>query len=168
MIEEVPKGHNIRQMFWAGIWGRGRRSKLVAMIRDEEAEQRGYTRRSYIWALEEGLLDIYEPGQIFMQDNAPIHHAHDIHDWFKRHGVWVIQLPLYSPDLNPIEHIWWALKRKVFELYPELKGQGSSNKAYDNLISACEEAWDLIREDIIDTCLGSMRKRCEAVIAADG
>jgi len=35
----------------------------------------GYNAQSYIWALEEGLLPVYQPGLVFQQDNAPIHTA---------------------------------------------------------------------------------------------
>ena len=33
----------------------------------------GYLANSYIDVLEQNLIQFYEPGQIFMQDNAPIY-----------------------------------------------------------------------------------------------
>jgi hypothetical protein len=48
--------------------------------------------------------------------------------------------PPYSPDLNPIEHVWWALK-KVVELHPELLGAtGKSEADIEVLIQALREA----------------------------
>ena len=76
-IEEKEKAHGLRQMVWGAIWldsrGRPHRSELVIMSRDAEAQKNGYTGRSYIQALEEGLLPFYEPGVRFQQDNAKIH-----------------------------------------------------------------------------------------------
>jgi transposase len=41
----------------------------------------------------------------------------------------VTDWPLYSPDLNPIEYVWWHLKAKVQELYLELKNLGVGEEA---------------------------------------
>ena len=54
-------------------------------------------------------------------DNAPIHMSNLVKEWLETHGVWTLDFPLYSPDLNPIKHLWLALKRKIFELHPELE-----------------------------------------------
>ena len=45
------------------------------MLRDEENENHGYTARSFILALEDGLLPIYQPGQLFQQYNTQMHIA---------------------------------------------------------------------------------------------
>jgi len=43
------------------------------MDRDLNSKGGGYTTLSYLQALEEGLLPIYQPGTFFQQDNAKIH-----------------------------------------------------------------------------------------------
>ena len=66
---------------WITPGGRAGRSPLVIMDRDTSARRNGYTARSYIQALEEGLRDNYKPGEWFMQDNAPIHTAQISKEW---------------------------------------------------------------------------------------
>lgn len=61
-----------------------------------------------------------------MQDNAPIHTAKETKKYLERHGVWTIKWHPYSPDLNPIEHVWWALKRKLYQLHLEFDHMGDS------------------------------------------
>ena len=51
----------------------------------------------------DNLLGIWQPGLIFMQDNAPIHKAKKVIEWFNENGIEVIHWPPYLPDLNPIE-----------------------------------------------------------------
>jgi transposase len=40
---------------------------------------------------------------VFMQDNASIHIARVVKEWFNNSGIPVMEWPLYSPDLNLIE-----------------------------------------------------------------
>jgi hypothetical protein len=61
-------------MVWACFRGL-ERSNLYALERDFEAKKHGYSARFYIHVLDDNLLGIYQPGLIFMQDNAPIHTA---------------------------------------------------------------------------------------------
>ena len=111
------------------------------MERDVLARKEGYSARSYIWALEEGLMPVYKPLDIYQMDNAPIHMLNLVKKWLETHGVWTLDFPPYSPDLNPIEHLQLALKRKILELYPELEQMGQSKEDLERLIEACKEAW---------------------------
>ena len=63
-IEEVSTGKDLTQMVYAAFWYNGR-SELIAMERDPLAAKEGYSARSYIWALEDGLIPIYEPLDIY-------------------------------------------------------------------------------------------------------
>lgn len=130
MIEEVTTARQPARMVWASIWmtpgGRVRRSRLVIVNRATSAKRNGYTAHSYVQALEERLRDSYRPNEWFMQDNAPIHTAQVSKEWLEVHGVATIRWPPYSPDLNPIEHLWWALKKKLHELHPEFDNMGDS------------------------------------------
>lgn len=96
-------------MIWGAIW-LGERSDVILMERDSESPRNGYWAWSYIEALEVGLLPLYEPGVFFQQDNAKIHVANVTKAWFEDHGIWVIDWPAHSPDMNLIEYVWHALK----------------------------------------------------------
>lgn len=39
-------------------------------------------------------------------------------EWLKGHKVYIEDLPLYLPDLSPINPCWWLSKVKLFKLYP--------------------------------------------------
>ena len=128
MVDERTTLRSKSQMVWGSIWvtpgGRVGRSPLVIMDRDYTSPKSGYTAWSYCRALEEGLLPQYKPGERFLQDNAKIHTAKITNEWLESHRIQTVKAPPYSPDLNPIKHMWWALKKKLYKLYPKLNQLG--------------------------------------------
>ncbi|GFW63338.1 transposable element Tcb1 transposase [Trichonephila clavipes] len=62
------------------------------------------------------------PGEspFYQDDNAPIHNAKIVQEWFADHEVEVGHLywPPQSPDLNIIEHLWGYLESKLRARFP--------------------------------------------------
>ena len=53
------------------------------------------------------------PDTTLQHDNATSHTAHSVCDFLQERNVSVLPWPAKSPDLNPIEHVWDLLDRKV-------------------------------------------------------
>ncbi len=71
-----------------------------------------------LFFVEELLVPTLHRGDIVLLDNNPIHKLDDIEDAIEAAGAWVLFLPTYSPDLNPIENCWSKVKALLRSLKP--------------------------------------------------
>jgi transposase len=136
-VQAYKKGKQLRVMVWACFWGNSQKTPLYIIDRDFESKKQGYSAASYISGLEDNLPFYNQDGLIFMQDNAPIHTATKVREWFIENGIRITDWPPYSSDMNPIEHAWKALKEKVCEMYPDL---WNGNRQSEADLQALEEA----------------------------
>lgn len=166
-IHEKPHGKGVKKMFGAGF-GEARRTGLVPLDSNPEAPHGGVD-RFVIEALYHAFLpEFVRPGDIFMQDNSPLHWAYLIQGLLEDLGIEVMDWPPYSPDLNPIENLWALMKTKIYELYPELKCDLNTMETLEQLIKAAKEAWQALDREILVKLSDTMPNRVKAVIEADG
>ncbi|GFT21273.1 transposable element Tcb1 transposase [Trichonephila clavipes] len=50
---------------------------------------------------------------LFMDDNAHPHHANIVGECLQSEDITRMDWPAYYPDLNPIEHVWHMLGRRI-------------------------------------------------------
>ncbi|CAJ0951291.1 unnamed protein product, partial [Mesorhabditis belari] len=79
--------------------------------------------------------------------------------WFAANRVKLINPPPYSPDLNPIEHLWSFVKSR-------LKGKKFDSKAA--LWVHIQRLWATIRPSLLKNLVDSMPNRLNEVMKAKG
>ena len=67
---------------------------------------------------EKVLLPQIPKGSIVILDNASFHKSPTTKKLVESAGCELLFLPTYSPDLNPIEHIWAAFKKILKPILP--------------------------------------------------
>lgn len=97
---------------------------------------------------------------ILMQDNARPHTANITRRFFERHDITLLRHPPMSPDLNPIEHVWDIMGRRLRREYPNLQNLAALERALLQI-------WNTIPQPQIARCI-NMAERLAAVIENRG
>ena len=111
----APRGERIREGVPTAHWGT---TTLVAAVRADgpcapfmfEGAMDGDAFCIYI---EKVLVPALRPGDIVIMDNLSSHKAPPVRPLVEAAGAIVLDLPSYSPDLNPIEKMWSKVKTLV-------------------------------------------------------
>lgn len=145
-------------MFWGGI-SMEARTELVFI------ERGSLTAARYVEeCLEEHVLPyagFIGDGFLLMQDNARPHTAASTRQYLEEVGIDTMDWPALSPDLNPIEHVWDELKRRV------RSREHVPNNIAELKIALVEE-WENIPQETLKKLIRSMKNRMEATIQARG
>ncbi|GFT96719.1 transposable element Tc1 transposase [Trichonephila clavipes] len=96
---------------------------------------------------------------LFLDDNARPHRANIVDECLQTEDITRMDWPAYSPDLNPIEHVWDMLGRRIAAHQP-------SPTCLPELRRALLDEWCNIPQDQIDNLILSMPRRCKACIAS--
>lgn len=123
--------------------------------------------QKYVSVLENALLPsfshIYGDTNMnnvqFQQDNAPCHKSAFTMKWLEENKIPLLEWPPQSPDLNPIEHLWALLKRKMLT-------HSIQSKSHLKLLLTQE--WNAITVAECEKLVACMPKRIAAVIKAKG
>ncbi|KHE89979.1 hypothetical protein GE21DRAFT_1195799, partial [Neurospora crassa] len=76
--------------------------------------------------------------------------------------------PAYSPDLNPIEHVWKKMKEILMKDFPGLS-ELTENEANIGLFHrALKQCWERVPQALINRLVESVPRRMEAVRRARG
>jgi transposase len=73
--------------------------------------------------VEQQSAKILRPGDIVVMDNLAAHKVAGIREAIRAVEADVLYLPWYSPDLNPIEHVFGKIKHEIRKRKPRSKAE---------------------------------------------
>ncbi|CAK9806981.1 Transposable element Tc3 transposase [Anthophora quadrimaculata] len=144
-------------MLWAGIGYNGK-TDLISI----NCKMNATTYRNLIQnQIAKYATHIAREDFIFQQDNAAVHTAKVVKEYFSKENIAVLDWPACSPDLNIIENCWSKLSKAVYR----------ENRQFENIneLKKClEEEWRNISLDYIRKLYRSLPKRMLEVVENKG
>ncbi|GFT91234.1 transposable element Tcb2 transposase [Trichonephila clavipes] len=98
---------------------------------------------------------------LFMDDSAPCHRTVASEQLLESEDIERMDWPARSPDLNPIEHVWYFLGRR-------LAARTLPPVTIRELRLALQDEWAAMPQLLIKTLILSMGRRCETCLAVRG
>lgn len=75
-------------------------------------------KNAFLAFLEFTLLPTLTKSSVIVMDNWTVHHGDEVRALVEAYGCELLYLPTYSPDFNPIEHLFAKIKAFVKGLRP--------------------------------------------------
>ncbi|GFV49612.1 transposable element Tcb2 transposase [Trichonephila clavipes] len=98
---------------------------------------------------------------LFMDDNASCHHTVAAEQLLESEDIERMDWPARSPDLNPIEYVWDFLGRRLVDrTLPPV--------TIRELRLVLQDEWAAMPQQLIDTLILSMGRRCETCLSVRG
>ena len=107
------------------------------------------------------VLFVCQHAVMLQHDNARPQVARIVTDFLTRQNVNVLPWPAVSPDLSPIEHAWDEMERRLRQL-------PNQPVTLAELSHALVRIWNSIPQAFFTNLVGSMRRRSNACITANG
>ncbi|GFX60967.1 transposable element Tcb1 transposase [Trichonephila clavipes] len=98
---------------------------------------------------------------LFMDDNAPCHRTVAAEQLLESEDIERMDWPARYPDLNLIEHVWDFLGRR-------LAARTLPPVTIRELRLALQDEWAAMPQQLIETLIVSMGRRCEICLAVRG
>ncbi|GFX28817.1 transposable element Tcb2 transposase [Trichonephila clavipes] len=98
---------------------------------------------------------------LFMDDNTRPPRANIVDECLQSEDITRMDGPAYSPDLNPIEHVWDMLGQRIAARQPP-------PICLPELRRASLDEWCNIPQDQIDNLILNILRRCKTCIASSG
>ena len=126
------------------VTGLGSINPLTGQLTVNFADRGNY--RSFKKHLKKLLYTYRDKEKIILYvDNVRFHHAKLLRQFLKAHPRLEIRyLPAYSPDLNPVERVWWYM-RKTITHNRYLSSLNERIAKFWRLLSSCFKPNDLLK-----------------------
>jgi hypothetical protein len=144
-------------MVWGAFAG-AQKSDLVPIPKNKRTAK-DFVEIVYEGQLRKFLGEIF--GGVLMEDGAPVHRSGAPQRWRELFMVQKLEWPANSPDLNPIENIWFSLKDAV----PRRR---NPPRSVEQMMEAVKSEWEAITKEKLEQLIATMPQRIRDVIEARG
>jgi len=153
-VDETKQGGGGKLMIWGCITYFG--------IGDACSLPEGLDSETYVDVLQDYIInnrDYYGMNHkkfIFQHDNSSIYTAKVVKEYFQESQIPILEWPVNSPDLNPIENVWSYVGYHLDQYETDAKD-------LDELWDRIQDVWSKIPVDYLRSLYESMPKRMQSL-----